>query len=149
MSFTTDYQVKDCVRVSQRLQVTLQSIAVDTASDGISDHTLEVYGQITATGADGTQTLFNKDGSHHVAISQGETFGGSPPLAQAVINVVPKAGQAIQLRAHLLDQDTFSDDDLGNEASNNAFESGWRKDVTLTLTSGSGKLRVNFSITPI
>src|ERR1043165_4222696 len=69
MSFTTDYQVKDCVRVSQRIRVTLQSIAVDSASDGIGDHTLEVYGQITATGAGDPQTMFSKDGDHHVAIN--------------------------------------------------------------------------------
>ena len=149
MSFTTDYQVKDCVRVSQRIQVTLQSIICDQANDGVfGDHTLEVYGQITATGADGTKLMFNKDGDHHVAISQGETFGGTSPLAQTVIDVVPRPGQSIQLGAHLFDQDTVSDDDLGNETSTNLFESGWRKDVTLTLTSGSGRLRVNFSITP-
>lgn len=151
MSFTTDYQVRDCVRVAQRVQVTLQSIAVDQASDGIgTDHTLEVYGQITATGAGAAQTLFNKDGDHHVSISQGETFGGgSSPLAQTVIDVAPKAGQSIRLGAHLFDQDTIGDDDLGNEVSVNPFESGWRKDVTVTLTSGSGRLRVNFSLTPI
>jgi thiol-activated cytolysin len=150
MSFTTDYQVKDCVRVSQRIQVTLQSIICDQANDGVfGDHTLEVYGQIAATGADGTKLMFNKDGDHHVAISQGETFGGTSPLAQTVIDVVPRPGQSIQLGAHLFDQDTVSDDDLGNETSTNLFESGWRKDVTLTLTSGSGRLRVNFSITPI
>jgi thiol-activated cytolysin len=150
MSFTTDYQVKDCVRVAQRIQVTLQSIAVDTASDGIGDHTLEVYGQITATGAGDPQMMFNKDGSHHVALGQGETFGGgSSPLAQTVIDVSPRAGQSIRLGAHLFDQDTFSDDDLGNEVSVNPFESGWRKDVTVTLTSGSGRVRVNFSLTPI
>lgn len=150
MSFTTDYQVKDCVRVAQRVQVTLQSIAVDRASDGTFDSTLEVFGTITATGTGAAQALFDKDGSHHVALGQGEIFGGgSSPIAQAVINVAPQTGQTIQLRAHLFDQDTFVNDDLGNEASLNPFESGWRKNVTVTLTSGSGVLRVNFSLTPI
>jgi thiol-activated cytolysin len=149
MSFTTDYQVRDCVRVSQKIQVTLQSIAVDTASDGINDSTLELYGQITAQGSGAAQTLFNKDGAHHVSIGQGGTFGGTQPIAQAVIDVKPAAGQSIKLGAHLFDQDTFSDDDLGNEAALNPYETGWRKDVTLTLTSGSGKIRVNLSLSPI
>lgn len=148
MSFTTDYQVKDCVRVSQKVQVTLQSIAVDSASDGFNDSTLEIYGQITAQGTN-LQTLFDKDGAHHVSIGAGGTFGGTTPIAQTVIDVVPRPGQAITLRAHLFDQDTFSDDDLGNEASTNLFETGWRKDVTVTLTSGSGKVRVNLSLAPI
>ncbi|HEX7836300.1 MAG TPA: thiol-activated cytolysin family protein [Kofleriaceae bacterium] len=149
MSFTTDYQVKDCTRVSQQVQVTLKGITVDQASDGINDHTLEVYGQITAQGAN-LQTLFDKDGSHHVSIGQGQTFGGgSTPLATAVINVTPRAGQSIKLHAHLFEQDTFSDDDLGDEIVLNAFETGWRKDVTVTLTSGSGILRVNLSLAPI
>src|ERR1051326_3369194 len=84
LSFTTDYSVKDCVRVSQRVQVTLQSIQAEQASDGINDHTLEVYGQIPAQGTS-LQSLFNKDGNHHVSISQGQLFGGGDaPIAQAV-----------------------------------------------------------------
>ncbi|HMG24560.1 MAG TPA: hypothetical protein VK607_24655, partial [Kofleriaceae bacterium] len=149
MSFTTDYQVKECVRVSQKVQVTLNSIAVDTASDGINDSTLEIYGQVTAQGTGGAQTLLNKDGAHHVSISAGGLFGGGSPIAQTVIDVKPQPGQAIKLRAHLFDQDTFSDDDLGDETANNLFETGWRKDVTVTLTSGSGKIRVNLSLAPI
>ncbi|TMQ07092.1 MAG: hypothetical protein E6J91_36385 [Deltaproteobacteria bacterium] len=149
MSFTTDYTVKDCVRVSQRVQVTLQSIQVEQASDGVGDHTLEVYGQITAQGTD-AQMLFNKDGSHHVSIGQGQLFGGGDtPIAQAVIDVSPRPGQSVRLHAHLFDQDTFSDDDLGDEISSNLFETGWRKDVTITLTSGSGILHIKLSMAPI
>jgi thiol-activated cytolysin len=148
MSFTTDYTVRDCTRVSQQVQITLNSIVCDQASDGPFDSTLEVYGQITAEGSGAVQSLFNKDSSHYVSISQGQTFG-SPSISQTVISVAPKAGQAITLHAHLLDSDTFSDDDLGDEISLNRFETGWRKNVTITLTSGSGVLRVNLSLAPI
>jgi thiol-activated cytolysin len=148
MSFTTDYDVKDCVRVSQRVQVTLQSIAVDDAG-GDSGDDLELYGLITAEGTN-LQTLFSKDSDHYVVIHQGQMFGGSAPIAQTVINVSPQAGQTIKLHARLIDQDTFSgDDNIGDEIVLNPFETGWRKDVTLTLTSGSGILRVNLSIAPI
>jgi thiol-activated cytolysin len=149
MSFTTDYTVKDCVRVSQKVQVTLQSITVDSASDGLFDDTLEVYGVISAQGIGDPVNLFNKDGNHHVSLSAGDTFGGSQPISQTVINVKPQTGQAIKLRAALKDQDVDPDDDLGDETASALFETGWRKNVTITLTSGNGTLRVALSMSPI
>ncbi|HEY0477264.1 MAG TPA: thiol-activated cytolysin family protein [Kofleriaceae bacterium] len=147
MSFTTDYQVKDCVRVSQQVKVTLKSIAVDVASDSGDD--LEIYGQITAEGTN-LQTLFNKSSSNFVTVHEGQSFGGPAPIAEAVINVTPGAGKSIKLRAKLTDQDTISsDDDLGDEIVLNPFETGWRKDVTVTLTGSGARVRVNFSLAPI
>lgn len=146
MSMTDDYDVKDCTRVSQKLLVTLSSIAVDDAG-GDSGDDLELYGDIWAEGVD-TQNLFHKDSSNYVQIHQGSQFG--QPIAQAVIDVSPQAGQSISLHAHLFDQDTFSpDDDMGNEVSVNPFETGWRKDVTVNLTGDSARIRVVFSIAPI
>jgi thiol-activated cytolysin len=148
MSFSTDYQVKDCVRVSQRVRVTLQSIAVDSAG-GDSGSDLELYGQITAEGTS-LQTLFDKDSSHFVQIHEGSIFGGSTPIAETVISVVPQAGQAIRLHAKLIDQDTLSgDDNIGDDVLVNLFETGWRKDVTMTLTGDGARVRVNFSLAPI
>jgi hypothetical protein len=135
--------------VAQQVQVTLRSIACDQADDGPLDSTLEVYGQITAQGSGAAQDLFNKDSGHAASIGKGQTFG-APVISQAVISVAPKAGQSITLHAHLKDQDGLSgDDDLGDEVSINPFETGWRKDVTITLTSGNGVLKVNLSLAPI
>ena len=146
MSMTDDYDVRECTRVSQKLLVTLQSISVDSAG-GDSGNDLELYGDIWAEGVD-TQNLFHKDSSNYVQIHEGSQFG--QPIAQAVVNVVPQAGQSIKLHAHLFDQDTFSpDDDMGNEVSINPFETGWRKDVTVNLTGDSARIRVVFSIAPI
>ena len=56
MSFTTDYEVKDCVRVAQKIKVTLNSIAVDDAGgDGGND--LEIYGSDHATRHDGRDAV--------------------------------------------------------------------------------------------
>jgi thiol-activated cytolysin len=148
MSFTTDYQVVDCVRVSQKVQVTLQSIIVDDAGGDPGDD-LELYGQITAQGAGGLMTLFDKDESHAVRIHEGSLLGGGTPIAQTVIDVSPQAGQSIRLRASLIDDDTIGDDSIGDETSTNPFETGWRKDVTLTLTGSDARVRVTFSMTPI
>jgi thiol-activated cytolysin len=148
MSFTTDYDVKDCVRVSQRVRVTLRSIAVDNAG-GDAGSDLELYGLITAEGTN-LQTLFNKDSDHYVQIHEGAMFGGDTPIAETVIDVSPKAGQAIRLHANLTDQDDLSgDDNIGNDILVNPFETGWRKDVTMTLTGSGARVRVNFSLAPI
>jgi thiol-activated cytolysin len=146
MSMTDDYDVKDCSRVSQKLLVTLQSIAVDDAGGDAGDD-LELYGDIWAEGLE-VQNLMHKDSGNFVTIHQGSQYG--QPLAQAVIDVTPQAGQSIQLHAHLYDNDgILPDDDMGNEVSIQPFETGWRKDVTVNLTGDSARIRVNFSIAPI
>jgi thiol-activated cytolysin len=148
MSFTTDYEVKECVRVSQRIRVTLQSIAVDSAG-GDAGSDLELYGLITAEGSN-LQTMFSKDSDHYVQIHEGSLFGADAPIAEAVIDVSPRAGQAIRLHAHLTDEDTLSpDDNIGDDVMVNPFETGWRKDVTMTLTGDGARVRVNFSLSPI
>jgi thiol-activated cytolysin len=149
MSETIDYDVKSCERVSQKVKVTLTSIAVDTADDAGDD--LELYGTITATGKDGQPVvLFSKNSDNYVTVHEGQQFGGSAPIAETVIDVSPQDGQSIQLGAHLMDHDpTSSDDDMGNESVSNPFETGWRKDVTVTLTGDGARVRVTFSLAPI
>lgn len=149
MSETIDYDVKECNRVSQKVKVALTSIAVDTADDAGSD--LEIYGTITAQGSAGPVVLFSKDSSHYVQIHEGQQFSnGSTSLAEVVIDVAPSAGHAINLGANLWDQDDLSgDDNLGNDVAAQPFETGWRKDVTMTLTGSGSRVRVTFSLSPI
>jgi len=147
MSFTTAYDVRDCVRISQQVRVTLQSIAVDSAG-GDPGSDLELYGEITAQGTS-LATLFNKDESHAVTIHEGSVFGGATPIAETVIDVAPAAGQAIHLHAHLTDDDLVGDDNIGDDVSEIPFETGWRKEVTMTLTGDGALVRVTFSLSPI
>jgi thiol-activated cytolysin len=149
MSFTTDYEVKDCVRVSQKIKVTLNSIAVDSAGgDGGDD--LELYGTVTVAGTS-LATLFNKTEGNRVTIHQGAQFGGgSSPISEAVVDVKPQAGQTIRVRANLTDHDpVFGNDSIGDETVAAPFETGWRKDVTVTLTGSNARVRVNLSLAPI
>jgi hypothetical protein len=54
------------------------------------------------------------------------------------------------MHAKLTDEDTTSpDDNIGDDDLLNPFETGWRKDVTLTLTGDDAIVRVNFSLEPI
>lgn len=148
MSFTTDYEVKDCVRVSQKVRVALKSIAVDDdGGDGGDD--LELYGKISVAGTGPAVVLFDKDDDHFVRIHEGTMFGGSTPIGETVIDVSPRIGESIRLQIKLDDVDTLIDDNIGNETVLNRFEAGWRKDVTTTLTGSGARVRVTFSLEPI
>jgi hypothetical protein len=149
MSFTTDYKVKDCVRVAQKVKVTLQSITVESAA-GDLDNNLELYGLITASGTT-TGTLFNKSGSNYVTIEEGKSFGSAAsPISETVIEVKPQPGQAIKLRANLIDHDpTFGDDSSGDDTIQAAYETGWRRTMALTLTGSGSRVRVNYQLEPI
>ncbi|HEX5064144.1 MAG TPA: thiol-activated cytolysin family protein [Kofleriaceae bacterium] len=148
MSFTTDYEVKDCVRVAQKIKVTLNSIAVDD-DGGDGGGALEIYGLVNATGTT-TATLFNKSEGNRVTIQEGKSIGNaSQPLGEAVIEVKPQAGQSIRLRANLTEHDPLFNDSLGDETVSAAFETGWRKDVTVLLTGSNARVRVNLSLAPI
>ncbi len=143
MSFTTSYDVHDCVRVSQKVKVTLQSIAVDSGGDKT------VMGTVDAS-ATSSGTLFSKDSSDAVVIKQGQSFGSAAsPIGEAVIDVVPQPGNAIQLHAALSDKGLLFTHDLGTEAAAQPFETGWRKTTTLTLTGSGSQVRVVFELTPI
>ncbi len=151
MSFTTDYEVKDCVRVSQKVRVTLNAVAVDDAGGDAGDD-LELYGQIwVESSAGGSAMMFNKNADNYVRVREGQQYGAGQPLAETVINVAPKAGQVIRLRANLRDVDDFlnPDDDIGNEVVLNPFETGWRKESTVMLTGDGARVRVVFSLSPI
>lgn len=149
MSFTTDYEVKECVRVSQRVRVTLNAIAVDDAGGDAGDD-LEIYGRIWVEGTN-SATLFSRNSNNFVRIREGQQFGAGQPIAEAVINVSPKVGETIRLRGDLDEVDDFlnGDDDLGNEAVANPFETGWRKESTVTLTGSGARVRLVFSLSPI
>jgi thiol-activated cytolysin len=150
MSFTTDYEVKECNRVSQRVRVTLNSIAVDDAGgDQNGSDDLELYGKIWVEGLNSV-TLFDRNSSNWVRIREGEMFGTGQPLAEAVIEVKPQPGESIRLRADLKDYDSItSDDSIGNVIGTIPYETGWRKESTLILTGDGARVRVVFGLTPI
>jgi hypothetical protein len=146
MSMTTDYDLKTCERVSQKIRVVLSSIAVDSAG-GDAGSDLELYGNITAEGSDAI-VLFDKGSSNWVRIHEGSQFG--QPIAEGILNVVPSAGQTIRLRANLKDEDDLSyDDTICSDVISLPFETGWRRDATVTCTGDSARVRVNFSLSPI
>ncbi len=149
MSFTTDYEVKDCVRVAQKVKVVLKSIHVESDGGDLGDD-LEIFGTVTVAGTS-LATLFNKTEGNRVTIKEGATFGGEgSPLGEAVISVRPQAGESIRMRVNFTEYDPyFGNDGLGDETVSAAFETGWRKDTSVMLTGSNARVRINFSLAPI
>ena len=146
MSFTTDYDLRECIRVAQRIRVALNSIAVENDGGDAGDD-LELYGQIWAEGTS-VGMLFQKTTNNYVVIREGSIFG--TPIAETIIDVAPKAGEQIRLRGQLTDFDPVGgDDQIGNDIVLNPFETGWRKDVSMIMTGSDARVRVNFSLSPI
>jgi len=146
MSFTTDYEVKDCVRVSQKIKVVLNSILVeDTGGDAGGD--LEIFGTVTVAGTS-LATLFNKTEGGRITLANGASYGGADsPLGEAVISVRPQPGEAIKLRVNFTEYDPFFGNDvLGDETVSAAFETGWRKDTSVMLTGSNARVKVSFSL---
>ena len=148
LSFTTDYQVKQCERASQKVKVTLSHLRVDDAG-GDAGGDLELYGQIWVDAESG-QTLLDKDAATYVVIDEGATWPQTGVIAEAVVDVVPQPGHAISFGVDLSDYDPSSADDwMGYETMDAAFETGWRRDVTLLLTGDDARIEVTLHLEPI
>lgn len=147
-SFTEDYEVVDCERVSQRVLVTLDSITVDdNGGDAGSD--LEIFGKIWV-GAGVTVPLFDKTENQYVVVRQGETWPQTGIIAEAVVDVAPRDGEGIFLGAQLYDYDSITlNDDIGAADWAAMFETGWRRSVDLLLTGDRARVVVHLTLTPI
>lgn len=148
ISLTTDYDVKSCERVSQKVKVTLKSLRVETAG-GDAGSDLEIYGRIFAQGTS-SATLFDKTSGSYVGIPQGQTWPQGQFISEAVIEVRPQGGSTIKLTADLWDWDPVSaNDHLGAEIVVAPFEVGWRRDYTAILTGDDARVVVTFGLQPI
>ncbi|MBP9088042.1 MAG: thiol-activated cytolysin family protein [Kofleriaceae bacterium] len=149
MSFTSDYEMKECTRVSQKVKVTLKSITVEDAGGDEGDD-LELFGSATVTGATST-TLLNKNSDNAIVIRAGNTFPQGNFIAEDVIQVTPKNGESIKFNIRLTDRDGFysPDDRIGDETVDLKFETGWRRDVSMMLTGDGARVKVTFALQPI
>jgi thiol-activated cytolysin len=149
LSFTTDYAVTDCVRVSQKVKVTLKSIRVDDAGGDWGDD-LEIYGSIWAE-SDDHLVLFQKGPNDYVQIRQGQAWPTSGFISEGIVQVTPQPGNQIRLRASLMDRDggLNPDDSLGNETVVAPYELGWRRDAQLLLTGDGARVVVTIGLQPI
>jgi len=150
LSFTTDYEVKECARVSQKVKVILKSIRVDSAGgDQNGGEDLEVFGHIRVVG-ETTASLLELDGGHAVTIRQGQTWSEGDGLAEAIVQVKPAAGNSITLDTDIWDRDDIGgDDNLVRVDLGAPFESGWRREVTVQLTGSETRGAITLALQPI
>ena len=148
--------MKDCVRVSQKVKVTLKSIQVEKAG-GDPGNDLELFGSVAAFGrapgaADGgDRMLLARDATHSMRVAEGETFPQQGTLGEVIVDVVPRGGSSVALRINLLDEDggLTTDDSIGDELVEVRFETGWRRDVQVYLTGSNARVAVTLHIDPI
>jgi hypothetical protein len=154
LAFTSEYELKHCDRVSQKVKVTLKQLQVERTSDGdTSGDTLELYGTITAEGASKT-VLFERKREQAIAVKENMTLPAASGqiLGEAIIDVVPRADGLIKISSALYDSDPVGGDDvIGDGSATTApFELGWRRDLPPILLSGSGaKVWVMVTLQPI
>jgi thiol-activated cytolysin len=151
MSFTTDYENKECERISQRVKVTLISISCDDTNEWEGE--IDAYGDITAQGmlADGLGqpvSLFHRTSGESIAIDKNSTYTGI--MNDVIINVDPRPTRFIRLTGHLRDRDGVgNDDDLGTQNKDIEFEIGWRNQYSLTLSGSGARATLSFQLQPI
>jgi thiol-activated cytolysin len=147
MSFTQSYTVKDCVRVSQKVQVILKSITVEDAG-GDPGGELELYGTVQATAKDSAM-LFDKNQDNWVRIEGGRSWPVMGVVSEGIINVVPKPGESITLDASLRESDTIGSNQIGVEKVVLPFDTGWRRDIDVRMTGDGTRVTLTFHLEPI
>jgi hypothetical protein len=148
LSLTTDYDVTECTRVSQRVKVTLVNLRVDSAG-GDSGGDLELFGRAWADGTTHA-TLLDKAPNTAVTIREGTAWPQGAFISEAVLEVRPAPGAWFEVGADLWDYDSIGGDDaMGRETALAAFEAGWRRDVTVQLTGDSARVVATFRLQPI
>jgi thiol-activated cytolysin len=149
LSFTSDYTVRNCERISQKVLVRLKSIQVESAGGDAGDD-LELYGHIWAHGA-GDVTLFDRNEDNYVGIPQGQLWPAGGVIGEAILDVEPHAGATIVVGANLTDADGFlnPNDSIGNQSVSAPFETGWRRDVQVLLTGDDARVYITFELQPI
>jgi thiol-activated cytolysin len=148
LSFTEDYTVKTCERVSQQVLVKLKGIQVESAG-GDSGDDLELFGRIWARGVD-EKTLFGRGEGEAVTIPQGQLWPAGGIIGETILTVEPRPGAAIVVGADLTDSDgIFPDDSIGNQSVSAPFETGWRREVQVLLTGDDARVIVTFELQPV
>ena len=98
-SLTTDYDLKECERVSQNVRVALTNLHV-TNDGGDSGNDLEIYGWIR--GWDDASTAYpfmERESDEFVTIGNGQFWPQSGEIGSGIIPVVPQPGTSSRSRS--------------------------------------------------
>jgi len=167
LSYTTDYEVQECERVSQRVQVTLQSIE-NTGRGGSGN--VRMYGKIAVWASnpegmggrgegDREWVMWQRGSDSHVTIDHRGSLTGEDGLRTEIIDVNPSEGHEIRFNVRLRDKRTFGSDDTAETGSRGyplPFEQGWRHEcgaqengLVVPVSGGNLSFNVRFCLQPV
>jgi len=151
-ALTTDYEVKDCTRVSQNVQLTLKNIyVVNDGSDAGSE--LEIYGWIRGWDEDGYMyPLMERGSDQWVTINTGQAWPQSGTIESHILPVVPQPDHNFEISISLREADGAfnADDNLGDHVIIVDYEDGWRNDdFVYSLANGDQQVEVRMAFTPV
>ncbi|MBL4686043.1 MAG: thiol-activated cytolysin family protein [Nannocystaceae bacterium] len=151
-ALTTDYDVQDCVRVTQKVQLTLRNMYV--VSDGADPGgDLELYGTIRGWDeASNAYQLMDRDDDEYVTIGSGQTWPQNGNIASQIIPVVPQSGHSFSITINLREADGFPnpDDSFGDHTIVVDYAEGWRDDnFIFSLADGDQQVEVRLAFTPV
>ena len=146
MSYSEEYQFDECVRVGQKIRVTLDSITAETTGDDF-DGTVELYGTIRAI-ANNEVSLFSRGDDQTFQVGSGETIA---PGVEGILEVTPQPGNSIELVVDLTESDPLPnpDDDLPVETFVADYDTGWRRTKDILIIAGDTRVKVTLSLEPI
>ena len=136
MSFTTDYEIRECERVSQRVLVRLQTISPINGQQNAKTYGNIYVDSVDREGQSNRLNLFSKSRSQRFTIRRGDVWPDTGHIAQGVINVSPAAGQVIRLEVHLTEHDDIGANDDSDASVILPFEGGWRHDCNSSRSGG-------------
>jgi hypothetical protein len=151
-ALTTDYDVKDCTRISQNIQLTLQNIYV-VNDGGDTGNNLEIYGWIRGWDENSNAyPLMEREDDQWVTINMGQQWPQTGSIETQIVPVVPQPDHSFTISINLREHDGFlnGDDNLGDHEVVIDYEDGWRDDdFVYNLADGEQQVEVRLAFTPV
>ncbi|MCR9164053.1 MAG: thiol-activated cytolysin family protein [Nannocystaceae bacterium] len=151
-ALTTDYDVQECTRVSQNVQLTLQNLyVVNDGADTGGD--LEIYGWIRGWDEQSNAyPLMERDDDQWVTINTGQSWPQTGTIDSHIIPVVPQPDHHFTITINLREHDGAfnADDNLGDHTITIDYEDGWRDDnFVYNVADGDQQVEVRMAFTPV
>jgi cysteine-rich repeat protein len=151
--FTGTFDLVSCLRISQNIRVTLNSIFGSNIQD--IGNNLEIYGTVQVKSLDSgasSGNILNISSNAPKVLGSGDDgiidLGGIQN--QVILKIKPEEAKNLRLTFNLNDEDAGADDDLLNlETFDVLFSDGFNRTETLDFGTPSGDLRFEINYTPV
>jgi hypothetical protein len=158
LAFSNTTDVLTCDRISQNIRTTLKEITVSGANDTGGAGSLELFGNVFATGLT-QQNLLIIPGSQPISISDSIPFIGNSAQFQKVVKIDPRDPAAkVRLVADFVEDDNVNDDDIAftaididknSEELSGGSATGFSGQYSIVIPSSEGTFTVVFDLKTI